>query len=398
MLIVNGMPIHGDPIDWDAEKQMEICMNPDMGDAVHGALMADHHLGYSMPIGGVIGYRNMVSPSGVGYDIACGNKAVQLDVKYEDIREDVSDFMDEIWNSIDFGVGRKNSNKKAPNFTSTAAVSQHPAWDIPHVASLSDIAHQQLGTIGSGNHFVDLFFDKKGYVWIGVHFGSRGFGHKIATEYIKLAYLEQFGTAKVSGGFFAEPALLDMDTDLGREYLKAMELAGLYAYMGRDWVCDTVADIIGGKITGEVHNHHNFTWLEEHYGEMIYVVRKGATPAFPGQHGFVGGSMGDNSVIIKGKESEGGAANMFSTVHGAGRVMSRSQAKKEISDDMVTDWLDDRPVRIELRGAGVDESPYAYKRLTDVLAHQGDSIEIIEELTPIGVAMAGKNEFDPYKD
>lgn len=188
-----------------------------------------------------------------------------------------------------------------------------------------------------------------------------------------------------------------------------MNLAGRYAYAGRDWVCGEVARILGAKIGEEVHNHHNFAWKETHQGRELWVVRKGATPAFPGQKGFVGGSMGDISVILEGVESEEGKDSLYSTVHGAGRVMSRTKARGKInrrtgqvispgvvSRKMMLDWI--AKEHVELRGAGTDESPHCYKRLPEVLEHHKASVRILHTLTPLGVAMAGENEIDPYKD
>ena len=158
----------------------------------------------------------------------------------------------------------------------------------------------------------------------------------------------------------------------------------------------------------EVHNHHNFAWRERHHDSDLWVVRKGATPAFPGQKGFVGGTMGENSVILEGVESELGKPSLYSTVHGAGRIMGRMEAKgkrnkqgvvtreAKVTQDMMDNWV--AAAHVELRGAGVDESPHCYKRLPEVLAEHAGMIRILHTLTPIGVAMAGRNEFDPYKD
>ena len=197
--------------------------------------------------------------------------------------------------------------------------------------------------------------------------------------------------------------------NLGADYLACMELAGRYAYAGRDWVCDRVAKILGASVLEEIHNHHNYAWREQHEDEMLWVVRKGATPAFPGQKGFVGGSMGEISVIIEGVENEFAAQSMYSTVHGAGRVMGRMEAKgkrdratgawkrePKVTQAMMNDWV--AGAHVELRGAGVDESPHCYKRLPEVLQEHSGTIRILHTLTPIGVAMAGKDEFDPYKD
>jgi tRNA-splicing ligase RtcB len=170
-----------------------------------------------------------------------------------------------------------------------------------------------------------------------------------------------------------------------------------------------VARVLGASAIEEVHNHHNFAWREEHGGRMLWVVRKGATPAFPGQRGFVGGTMGENSVILEGIESDLACQSLCSTVHGAGRVMGRLEAKGKVdrktgevkrpgkvTQAMMDDWVSD--AHVELRGAGVDESPHCYKRLPEVLEEHAGTVRVLHTLTPLGVAMAGKNEFDPYKD
>ena len=388
---IKNIPVWGTPLD-NAVEQIVTCRET----AAHAALMADHHLGYSMPIGGVCAYENQISPTGVGYDISCGNKAVRLDIDADQVRQDIKPLMDEIWNTLSFGVGLKNKEQvDHPLFE------DDDAWDIPIARSMKGLAREQLGTIGSGNHYVDLFVDESDRVWIGAHFGSRGFGHRVATHFFRRA-----GKRKRD-----QPVLFDISTTTGQEYIACMKLAGRYAYAGRNWVCERVARMIGADIVEEIHNHHNFAWEEEHFGETYWVVRKGATPAFPGQKGFVGGSMGDISVILEGTDSDESAASLYSTIHGAGRLMSRTQAagrkryKKgkitrlkegQISREMMLTWIGEHGV--ELRGAGTDESPHCYKRLPDVLdAHEG-TIRVLHTLHPIGVAMAGEDEYDPYKD
>lgn len=404
MQIIDNIAVFGEPIQ-NAVDQMK---NVLAKGAARAALMADHHLGYSVPVGGVVAYRDGISPSGVGFDIGCGNKAVRLNVHYGEIAQDIHRIMDEIYNRISFGIGRKN--KSDVDHT----LFYDDAWrDIPMLGKLKSMARDQLGTVGSGNHYVDVFYDELGRVWVGVHFGSRGLGHKIASHYIKAGG----GT----DGMFVDPVVLDTNSDLGREYITAMNLAGSYAYAGRDWVCREVARIIGGDIVDEVHNHHNFAWFENHGGEDLWVVRKGATPAFPNQRGFVGGTMGENSVILEGNPAanefsssvESILANwaLYSTVHGAGRVMSRNEAagkvkwkggvktrisEGKVSQEMMDEWVN--RAGVVLRGAGVDESPHCYKRLSDVLSAQHNTVRIIHNLTPIGVAMAGAEIVDPYKD
>jgi tRNA-splicing ligase RtcB (3'-phosphate/5'-hydroxy nucleic acid ligase) len=303
--------------------------------------------------------------------------------------------MDDVWEQIAFGIGRKNDERVDHTLFDS------DAWKCQAVAPLKEMARQQLGTVGSGNHYVDLFTDEEDRVWIGVHFGSRGLGHKTATWFLK--------QAGASDGMDVDPCVISADSDVGAQYVECMTLAGEYAYAGRDWVCGTVARILGCDILEEVHNHHNFAWRENHGGEDLWVVRKGATPAFPGQKGFVGGTMGENSVILQGIENDSAKHSLYSTVHGAGRVMGRMEAKGKtdrktgevkragrVTQEMMDGWVERADV--ELRGAGLDESPDCYKRLPDVLAEHGDSIKILHTLTPVGVAMAGANEFDPYKD
>lgn len=401
---INNIPVFGEPL-MNAHEQISNCLN--LGNAVRGALMADHHLGYAAPVGAVIARRNEISPSEVGFDIACGNKAVRTNLSTWSLGGKMEEIMDLVFRNISFGIGRVSNSRHISGQVDpkdSTNIFDRSIWnEIEMLKPLKDLAVNQLGTVGSGNHYVDIFADEHDRIWIGVHFGSRGLGHKIASHYIKAGG----GT----DGINVDPALLSLDTELGQEYAHAMNLAGDYAYAGRNWVCAEVARILGAEIVQEVHNHHNFSWLEEHDGEKLWVTRKGATPAFPGQLGFVGGTMGENSVILEGVQSELSNAALYSTVHGAGRVLSRTQAagkskwkkgvKTKISDglvseEMMQDWV--KKSRVVLRGAGVDESPHCYKRLDEVLEAQGDTIKIKHRLRPLGVAMAGADVFDPYKD
>ena len=391
MKIIDSIPVWGTPVDEGALAQIKTCAQT----ASHVALMADHHKGYAVPIGGVVAYEDAISPSGVGFDIACGNKAVLTDLPGSEARARIKPIMDDVWRAISFGMGRNNSEKvEHPLFDKA-----HPGWHTEPAKGLKQLAQNQLGTVGSGNHYVDIFEDEQERVWIGVHFGSRGLGHKIATYFLKA------GGAK--DGMDVEPCVLKTASDLGAQYLEAMKLAGEYAYAGRDWVCSRVAQILGANILEEVHNHHNYAWHEQHGGRRLWVVRKGATPAFPGQRGFVGGSMGDMSVILEGVENDLGRQSLYSTVHGAGRVMGRLDAKGKwkngecvrpgrVSQQMMSEWV--KRENVELRGAGVDESPHCYKRLPEVLEEHAGSVKILHTLKPLGVAMAGADEFDPYKD
>jgi len=388
---IDDVPVFGDPVDPEALQQIQRCR----ATADAAALMADHHIGYAVPIGGVVVYKDAISPSGVGFDIGCGNKAVLTDMPGIEARARIAPLMDAIADRLSFGMGQKNKRR------ADSPVFDRDEWRLPEAAKLKTLARDQLGTVGSGNHYVDLFTDEQDRVWVGVHFGSRGLGHKLATHFLEA------GGAR--DAIHEPPLVIPAGHALFDDYVAAMTLAGAFAYAGRDWACAEVVRILGARVLDEVHHHHNFAWREEHNGEQVWVVRKGATPAFPGQRGFVGGSMGDDAVIIEGVDSPLARTAWYSTVHGAGRVMSRSAAKGKVdrktgevvraglvSREMMSDWVRKRGV--ELRGAGTDEAPQCYKRLPEVLGHHEGTIRVLNTLRPIGVAMAGDKEFDPYRD
>jgi len=434
------------PVDERSLKQLERCM--DAGDAELGVLCADHHPGYSQPIGGAIAYEGYVSPSGVGYDIGCGNKAACAELTLADLDDlgGVERIMHEITRRVSFGMG-------------VPAVERidHPVLERIRNAEfepqrkLAGLAESQLGTVGSGNHYVNLMVDEQGRVWVGVHFGSRGFGHKTASGFLALAQGLPFDARAAEGEMDSPPVLLEIGTELGDAYIAAMQLAGEYAYSGRDVVVSKVLEILGADAVHEVHNHHNFAWREEHLGRTYWVIRKGCTPARPGQEGFVGGSMGDDSVILEGVDSGEATESLFSTVHGAGRIMSRTQAAGRVrrrkrlacahpdcgrvfdldrdsadaaaergvcpehpDSRLVKVWVEEqvkagkidwpavqarlRKQGIVLVGGGADEAPEVYKRLPEVLDAHAGSIRVTHTLRPLGVAMAGRDVYDPYKD
>lgn len=449
----DNLTVFGTPEDGAVEQIMN-CLNDER--AVKGALMADNHKGYSMPIGGVVAYEGAISPTGVGFDIACGNKAVKTNFNIFDLGvletsnadgEMVVDptvlkpLMREIQKKVAFGIGRSNSEPV------DHALFDSPVWLWLDSVSpgLKKKAADQLGTVGSGNHYVDLLVGSRGKIWVANHFGSRGLGHTIASGFFAIEAGLNF-TDRVSES--EHPVVFATDSEIGAHYIACMELAGQYAYAGRDYVINQVLDILGAKAVAEVHNHHNYAWLED----GLWVVRKGATP-LTREPAFIGGSMGDISVIVKGAPiPEGGMigdkravidiGNICSAPHGAGRVMSRTAAAGKLRKMWVcTDrGCDFKPIRamgdgstpdviehehklrkvrmrdpetagidwdatraslkergIVVLGAGADEAPGVYKDLATVLAAHSN-IQIIETLRPIGVVMAGADEFDPYKD
>jgi tRNA-splicing ligase RtcB (3'-phosphate/5'-hydroxy nucleic acid ligase) len=389
------------------------------GRAARAALMADGHLGYVMPIGGVAAYRDRVSVVGVGFDIACGNAAIRTDRRLSDLGGDAREvsatlegLADAIASEVSFGLGRTNRADDAPV---DDPLFGDAAWDaVPaqHREALRERARSQLGTVGSGNHYVDVFADEQGAIWVGVHFGSRGFGHAVASAFLALGQGRDWGERVPE-----REVLLELGQPLGHDYWHLMELAGRYAYAGREWVARRVVSLLGGRELELVHNHHNFAWRETHEGEPVIVVRKGATPAFPGQKGFIGGSMGDDAVIVCGTEDpDPEVARMqeralYSTVHGAGRVMSRTEAAGKrkgrgararvvrpgrVTPEMMDAWMRERG--IVLRGGGLDESPHVYRRLPEVIAAQRGTIRVLHRLRPLVVVMAGADEYDPFRD
>ena len=369
----------------------------------------------------------------------CGNKAVRTDLTRRDLDAlgGVGRIMREITKRISFGMGVPARERV-----------EHPVLEKIRTAEfapqrkLAGVAASQLGTVGSGNHYVNMMEDEQGHVWVGVHFGSRGFGHKTASGFLALAQGLAFDARAVEGEMDSPPVLLEVGSELGDAYVPAMQLAGEYAYAGRDVVVGKVLEILSADAVHEVHNHHNFAWREEHRGRTYWVIRKGCTPARPGQEGFVGGSMGDESVILEGVASGEAEESLFSTVHGAGRIMSRTQAagrirrrKRWVCSHRDCDRLFDSPdarcpehpfsrmlkTRVEeqvkpgvvdwpavqarlreqgivLVGGGADEAPEVYKRLPDVLDAHAGSIRVKHTLRPLGVAMAGRDVYDPYKD
>ena len=362
-----------------------------------GVLCADGHKGYAQPIGGVVAYKDKISLSGVGFDIACGNLAIRTDVTRAQIAPAMEEIMDDVVRDISFGIGHKSKTRIDHELF------DDPAWELPPMRDLKPVAANQLGTVGGGNHYVDIFADEKERVWVGVHFGSRGLGHKTATHFLK--------AAGGKDGMDVPPTVVSEASPLGQDYIAGMTLAGRYAYAGREAVArHVVRGILRANAVEEIHNHHNFAWREEHDGQSYWVVRKGATPAFPGQKGFVGGSMGDDAVIIEGVDSPASREALFSTVHGAGRIMSRTAAKGKfvkvggkrirkdglVRHDEMMKWIAKKGV--VLRGGDLDEAPQAYRRLPEVLAAHAGTIRILHTLKPLGVAMAGRDIVDPYKD
>ena len=355
--------------------------------AVRGALMPDAHVGYGLPIGGVLATRNAVIPYAVGVDIACRMKLSVFDLPAAAVTDDAASLTKAIEAETRFGVGAKFRDRRAHDV-------MDDDWTVTELTrQLKDKAWSQLGTSGSGNHFVEfgtieidrheLGLEPGTYLALLSHSGSRGSGATIADHYSKRALAAHPELPKE----LTHLAWLDLDSDDGQEYWRAMELMGRYASANHACIHRHVAKHLGAEVLAGVENHHNFAWREEHDGEAVIVHRKGATPAGAGTLGVIPGSMASATYVVRGK---GSAASMNSAAHGAGRVMSRSKAKKTFAWPEVRKLLQARGVT--LLSAGLDEVPMVYKDIDAVMAAQSDLVAPIAKFFPRIVKMASEGE------
>jgi len=379
-------PIWGqEHIDQGAIEQMRNAMRLPI--AITGALMPDAHVGYGLPIGGVLATDNVVSPYAVGVDIACRMRLSIYEVSPILIGQKKGLFEESLWNETSFGMGAKwTGSKKAQH-----EVLDDEAWlATRQLRILKDTAMNQLGTSGTGNHFVEwgsfrlheeTFGLKPGeYLALLSHSGSRGVGAKIANRYSKLA-MEKHPDLDKS---VRHLAWLSLDSEDGQEYWLSMELAGRFASANHYIIHKRVAAAIGLKEAAVVENHHNFAWVEKLTdGRNVIVHRKGATPAGKGVMGVIPGSMGDAGYVVQGR---GVSESLESASHGAGRQMSRRAAINSISKSARDDYLKERGVT--LLGGGIDESPQAYKPIDQVISAQHDLVDVIGKFTPRIVRMA----------
>jgi tRNA-splicing ligase RtcB len=382
--------IWGAGLEPDAVQQLKnACTLPV---AVAGALMPDAHVGYGLPIGGVLATRDAVIPYAVGVDIACRMKLSVLDLPIETLADDKQRLARALERETRFGMG---ATFRSPH--------QHDVMDrdwtvSPVTARLKDRARAQLGTSGSGNHFVEfgeltvldpaVGLAPGRYVALLSHSGSRGAGAQVAQHYSRLA--RQLHPELPSQ--LAHLAWLDLRADAGQEYWAAMELMGAYAAANHALIHAHVRRALGAGLILDVENHHNFAWRERHRlpdgseAEVI-VHRKGATPAGSGVLGIIPGSMAAPGYVVRGKGVE---ASLTSAAHGAGRRMSRTRAKATLTWDAAQRVLRERGVT--LLSAGLDEVPMAYKDIDEVMAAQRDLVEPLARFEPRLVKMAPSGE------
>src|SRR5688572_30547009 len=382
--------VWGEGLEPDALNQMaNACKLPV---AAAGALMPDAHVGYGLPIGGVLATRNAVIPYAVGVDIACRMKMSVLDLSLDALDTQAPRLTSAIDRETRFGVGGSFKQKRAHDVMDAD-------WRVtPVTTGLKDRVWAQLGTSGSGNHFVEfgkltVMNDAAGlapgeYVALLSHSGSRGAGAAIAAHYSKLAKkLHPELPAEL-----ANLAWLDLDTEAGQEYWAAMELMGRYAAANHALIHRHIARNLGVEVRLDVENHHNFAWRERHRlpgGSTADVIvhRKGATPAGAGVLGIIPGSMGTPGYVVRGRGSD---ASLHSAAHGAGRRMSRTAAKKQFRWEDAMAFLRER--NVTLISAGLDEVPMAYKNIDEVMAAQQDLVEPLARFDPRLVKMAPAGE------
>ena len=379
----------GEGLEHEAVMQMEkACLLPV---AVAGALMPDAHVGYGLPIGGVLATENAVIPYAVGVDIACRMKMTVLDVPIRELERHPERLTRAIEAETRFGVGATFKNRRRHEVMDAD-------WDVSPVTKQNkDRAWSQLGTSGSGNHFVEFgFFTSHGqihgleagtYLALLSHSGSRGSGAAVCNHYSKLAF-SQFPDLPSE---LKRLAWLSLDSQEGQEYWAAMELMGRYAAANHSLIHQHVAANLGAEVLLDLENHHNFAWKEKHVingvEKEVIVHRKGATPAGQGVLGIIPGSMASPGFVVSGK---GNPESLNSASHGAGRVMSRTQATKTFDWKKVNAFL--REKGVTLISAGLDEVPMVYKNIHEVMAAQKDLVTVLGQFDPKLVKMAPHGE------
>jgi tRNA-splicing ligase RtcB len=373
----------GDQIDENAHAQMrQACSVPV---AVGAALMPDAHLGYGLPIGGVLACENAVIPYAVGVDIACRMKLSIFGLAPETLDSKIQFYQQALERGTRFGVGSEHEKPQ-----------DHPVldedWSVTRITRENkDKARRQLGTSGSGNHFVEfgtvtldqrdaeLGLDAGKYVALMSHSGSRGTGASVCSTYSAIA--QQRLPPKYTE--LGRLGWLELDTEAGQEYWAAMNLMGEYAAANHAVIHRLIAKLLGEKPIAGVENHHNFAWKEMHNGKEVIVHRKGATPAGEGVLGVIPGSMADPAFIVRGK---GNAASLNSAAHGAGRCMSRTKARDTFNWKSVKNDLAKKGITV--LSAGADEVPYVYKNIHAVMAAQEDLVSVVGRFDPKIVKMS----------
>lgn len=368
-------------IDEHAKQQMEMAMKLPI--AEYGALLPDAHQGYGLPIGGTLATNEAIIPYGVGVDIGCRMSLTIFDASIAYLERYRYQFKRALKENTCFGTGGE-----LPGIKDHEVLERDEFNLTPLLRKLHGKAVRQLGTSGSGNHFVEfgevvlepgnsLGVPAGSYLGLMAHSGSRGLGASIANTYTQLAK-EQCWLPKEA----QHMAWLDLHSEAGQEYWMSMNLAGDYAKACHDHIHDNIAHAMGLKAISKIENHHNFAWKEIHFGKEVIVHRKGATPAHRGEYGIIPGSMTAAGYIVEGN---GNPNSLMSASHGAGRKMSRTKAKNSITGSDMKQIL--QRENVELIGGGIDEAPIAYKDIEQVMMAQKHLVSILGKFTPRMVRM-----------
>jgi tRNA-splicing ligase RtcB len=351
----------------------------------HVALMPDCHQGYGMPIGGVIACADAVIPNAVGVDIGCGMGAVRTTaMAAETTRSQVERIVDGLRERIPVGFEHHGTDQGWDGFDE--------APETPVVQQQLRSARRQLGTLGGGNHFIEIQAGDDGHVWLMLHSGSRNFGYQIAKHFNQLAVelCRRWHSALPARTGEDGLAFLPTDSDEGMEYVRCMEYALAFAQANRAAMMavfkEVAHDLLGCDFAEEINIHHNFARLENHFSKNVWVHRKGATPAFEDQMGIIPGSMGSRSYLVRGL---GNPESFCSCSHGAGRKMGRAefcrthteeQCEADMEGIVFGGWSRDRKGKVD-----ISEAPGAYKDIDEVIAAEADLVEVAVRLKPLGV-------------
>lgn len=356
--------VFAEAIEQGALDQFESAMQQPF--TVRGALMPDAHQGYSLPIGAVVATDGVVLPSWVGYDIGCGMCALQLDEDAGDIRAKAKEIWDGIYAAIP--VGFSHNARETPWLM---------ADELPRSNALNDIfgrnGLRQLGSLGGGNHFIEIGADETDRAWIVIHSGSRVIGHATASHYMR----EASGDGKAREGHFG----FEADSRSGREYIADLEFCLEFALANRKEMMRRIVGVVAGALgspgsdwTEPINRNHNHAELRD----GLWIHRKGATHAEAGMMGVIPGNMRDGSFIVRGK---GNPEALWSSSHGAGRVLGRKEAKRQLTMEQFTETM--HGVVALVTPETLDESPFAYKDIYSVMAMQSELVDVVAHVKPI---------------
>lgn len=349
----------------------------------HIALMPDTHEGFGMPIGGVLAAHGHVIPNAVGVDIGCGMCAVRTNLESIYV-DDIKSILSDIRHAIPVGF---NHRKRPCDAGQMPAAKVTGRSDFPVIYQEYDSACYQLGTLGGGNHFIEIQMGSDGFIWVMLHSGSRNLGKQVAEYHNQVARrLNEKSSSPLPSQW--DLASLVWDSEEGVRYTREMNYCLEFARLNRMMMLADIIDIFRSNIDGvtfetPINIHHNYAAVEEHYGQLVVVHRKGATSAYEGQVGIIPGSQGSKSYIVLGK---GNPESFQSCSHGAGRRLGRKQAIRELDLDQEIKLMEKRGILHAIRGKqSLDEAPGAYKDIEIVMREQQDLVSIVVKLEPLAV-------------